>query len=77
MSDEAPTTIVYPFIIRIEDLREKDICTFGAYKWFKHHKLDWHDFVHNGISADKLLEIGDPMAVRVVERARGKCNSRL
>lgn len=66
-----------PFIIRIEDLREKNICTFGAYAWFKYHKLDWHDFVHNGISSDVLLKIGDPMAVRAVELARVKYNTRV
>jgi hypothetical protein len=45
-------------------------CNPGARVWFKHHGLDWNQFVNEGINADVLIATGDAMALAVVEEAK-------
>lgn len=59
-------------IIRMDDVRSVKMCSRGTRDFFKKHDLDWSDFLQNGIPADKLAATGDPMALQVVEAARGR-----
>jgi hypothetical protein len=54
-----------------------DYCNPGARRWFAHHKLDWSDFIVNGISEEVLLATGDAMALAVVEEARNEWAARV
>jgi len=53
-------------------IRKAQLCSDGVRTWWSRQGFDWSDFLDNGISADKLLETGDPMAMRVVEIARNE-----
>lgn len=57
-------------IVRVKHLRAAKICASGAQTWWEAEHLDWRDFVRNGIPAQRLLDTGDPRALRVVEIAR-------
>jgi hypothetical protein len=54
------------------DIRAAKMCSGGARDFFIKHDLDWKDFLANGIDAQKLIETGDAMALRVVEVAYGR-----
>lgn len=45
-------------------------CRDGMRRWFAEHDLDFHDFVQNGIEAEKLEAIGDAFALAAVKWAR-------
>ena len=47
-------------------------CAKGIRRWFSERKLDYRDFLKNGIDEERLLETGDPMAVAVVRQAHGQ-----
>lgn len=52
-------------------IRQANICSDGARKFFKRYDLDWSDFLANGIEAEKLEATGEAQALEVVEIARG------
>lgn len=58
--------------IYMKHVRKAVLCSRGARGFFELHKLDWNDFLQNGIEAEKLLETGDAQAALVVETARGE-----
>lgn len=41
----------------------------GGRDWFKHHGLDWRDFLRNGIPVVVLQQIDDSMAKNVINSA--------
>lgn len=47
-------------------------CHKGIRLFFKKYGLDYNDFRKNGIDAEILIEIGDSMALKAVEVARGR-----
>lgn len=53
-------------------VRAAKFCSAGARTWWKHHGLDWSDFLDNGIEPETLLQTGDALAARVVEIARNE-----
>lgn len=59
-------------IITIRDVHAAGMCSCGARKFFKRHKLDWLRFVKHGLSADVLSSTGDAMAMHVIEVASGR-----
>ena len=59
-------------IIRMDDVRAVKMCARGARAFFERYGLSWSEFLMNGISADKLIATGDPMALQVVEAVRGR-----
>lgn len=61
-----------PLIIRMRDIRAAKMCGTGTRKWFLKQGFDWSDFLVNGIDAQKFIDTGDGMALKVVELARGK-----
>lgn len=57
-------------VITIDHVRAVGLCVNGTRTWFARHGLDFRGFLRDGIDADTLLDIGDAMALRVVEHAR-------
>lgn len=57
-------------------LRAAKICNKGAKNWWKHHSLDWSDFVSNGIAVETLESTGDKMALDVARIARDEASGR-
>jgi hypothetical protein len=53
-------------IVKITDIRATGHCTLGIRRWFDSRGIDFHDFMRNGIEAERLLETGDGLAKRVV-----------
>lgn len=49
-----------------------NFCNKGARAFFDRHGLDWNEFMARGIPEEKLVAIGDAMAMRVVEQARAE-----
>lgn len=45
-------------------------CSRGLRNWAAFHGFDWNDFVHNGVTASRLLETGDSMILPVIEIAK-------
>lgn len=58
--------------ITMRDVRIANMCSRGARTWFEKQGFDYSDFLKNGISAEKFIATGDPMALQVVEVARGR-----
>lgn len=54
--------------------RRAGFCRNGARAWCARHGIDWRDFVHNGIAAERLEATGDALAMAVVDWAR-KCEA--
>lgn len=57
------------FRCEMADIRAARLCAGGARQWFKTYSLSYSDFVTNGISADMIVALGDPIGMRVVEQA--------
>jgi hypothetical protein len=57
-------------------LRAANICNKGAKNWWKHHGLNWSDFVSNGIAVETLESTGDKMALDVAKIARDEASGR-
>ncbi len=55
-------------IVTIKHMRP-GYCARGTEAFFKKHDLDWLDFKENGIDAQKLVNTGDEMAIKLAERA--------
>jgi len=69
-----------PVIVRMKNVRamrlgRDGLCSKGLRRWFAQHDLDWNDFIANGIPAEKLDEIGDPVARQVADIAREEASS--
>lgn len=63
-------------IVTIEHLRsipgfgpKKGFCASGGRAWFKRYRLDWSDFVKNGIDSDVLLATNDGLGQALVAHA--------
>lgn len=59
-------------IITMRDIRAVKMCSRGTRAFFIKHDLDWDEFLSEGIEAQKLLDTGDAMAIKVVENACGR-----
>jgi hypothetical protein len=57
-------------VITIDDIRKTGHCTRGARRWFQHNGLSFDDFLKNGVDAQRLLDTGDALALRVVQATR-------
>ena len=57
-------------VVRMIHVRQAKMCSHGAREFFKRHNLDWQDFLKNGISAEKLIQLNDAMANQVVKVAQ-------
>ena len=59
-------------IVRMRHLRKIKMCSHGGRAFALKHGFGWSDFLKNGIQADRLIDTGDAMALKVVEAARGE-----
>lgn len=57
-------------VITINDVTAAGHCAKGARRWFEGHGFDFRDFLKRGIRASRLLETGDALARRVVDKKR-------
>jgi hypothetical protein len=64
------TEVTSVVIVRMKHIRMAALCADGTRGWWIANRLDWRDFVKNGIEADRLAATGDPFAIRVAEIAR-------
>lgn len=56
-------------IVTVADVKKAGICIYpGAKGWFADNGLDFRDFLKNGISATKMLAVGDAHGALVVAR---------
>ena len=55
--------------VTIDDVRAVGLCVNGSRAWFERHGLDFRAFLRDGLDAETLLATGDAMALRVVEHA--------
>ena len=63
-------------LVTVSDLRKGGYCVSGAKRWFEAHDLDFRDFVKNGIDAEVVRPIGDPMSQRCIEIAEEREDGR-
>jgi len=59
-------------IVMHRHIRSLGYCNRGAREFFKKHRLDWADFLENGIHASALMATNDWMAARAVEIAEAE-----
>ncbi len=57
-------------IIKIEHTRAIGCCRKGVKKFLENHKLDWKEFLTEGLSEETLLKTNDAMAFKAVKFAR-------
>lgn len=58
--------------ITMDHVRQAHMCSRGARDFFRRYNLDWEEFLREGIDEEKLIELGDAMALQVVEVAHGR-----
>lgn len=56
--------------ITIQHVRAVGYCAKGAREFCDKYGFDWSDFLHNGVSEERLLETGDAMAEAIVKAAK-------
>jgi len=59
-------------IVTLTDARELGYCSRGLRAFFARHRLDWGQFLRQGLPAEALLDTGDAMAAALVEHVRRK-----
>lgn len=65
-------------IVTMEHMRavrwgsRRGYCSTGVESFFERYGLDFTDFLHNGITADKLRATGNALALRAVEIAEAR-----
>lgn len=62
--------------VYMKHIRAAKLCAGGTRKWWTDNGLDWNDFLKNGIAGERLIETGDPLALRPVEAARTERDGR-
>jgi len=55
-------------IVTMADVTKAGICARGTKGWFADNGLDFRDFLKNGISATRMLAVGDAHGALVVTR---------
>jgi hypothetical protein len=55
--------------IHARHIRAAKLCMGGARQWFASRDLDWNDFLTNGISADFIRGLDDPISNRALAEA--------
>lgn len=61
--------------VYVRHVRAARLCTRGARQWFATRNLDWNDFLANGLSADFLRELDDPVSNRALAVAEAEVES--
>lgn len=58
--------------VTMRDIRAAKMCSRGTRDFFIRHGMDWDKFLKEGLTEDHFIKTGDPMAMQVVEVARGR-----
>lgn len=48
----------------------RPLCRGGIEAWCERHGIDWSDFTGPGIPGERIVEIGDPYAMKLIDNAR-------
>lgn len=64
-----PELRIYP-----RHIRSARLCMRGARRWFESRQMNWNDFLTNGISADLIRELDDPISNRALAEAEKEAN---
>lgn len=56
--------------ITMKHIRRAGMCSSGARVFFIQNRLDWSDFLINGVSIEVIEATGDAMALQVAKVAR-------
>lgn len=59
-------------LVTMRDIRAAKMCGPGTRNFFKRHKMNWQEFITNGLPEEDFIATGDAMAMQVVEVARGR-----
>lgn len=55
--------------VKMEHVRRLGYCSSGVRAFFERNGLDYPSFLREGISAERLAETGDGMAMSAIEEA--------
>jgi hypothetical protein len=58
--------------VYVHHVRAAKLCMSGARKWFAMRGLDWNRFLEEGLSADFLRELNDPISNRALAQAEAE-----
>ena len=58
--------------VTVHHARRAGYCLLGCRAFAKRHNLNWKKFVREGLDAEELERLGDAIAMKVVEIARGR-----
>ena len=56
--------------IRMQHVRQANMCSRGAREFFARHGLDWQKFLSEGLDSDIIEATDDAMAIEVVKVAK-------
>ena len=56
--------------VHMRHVRQADLCASGTRAWFKHHGINYTDFLNNGVDSEVLLKLDDHFANLVVAKAK-------
>lgn len=57
-------------MVRVQHLRDANLCMRGAKMWFDQRGLDFREFLQNGLPIEQIEKIDDALARLVCEAAR-------
>lgn len=57
-------------LVEMQDLDALSFCHGGARRWFALHGLNWAAFLRDGIPAETLARVNDPLANAAIEQAK-------
>lgn len=62
--------------VYLRHARQVAYCSLGIRQFCKTYGIDFLKFVREGISAEQLKEIGDPLGLRLIEIAQQEINGK-
>ena len=57
-------------IVRVHHIRGAKLCGNGTRAWFKHHGIDYNEFLANGLPIEQVEALNDGFAEQVCAVAR-------
>ena len=70
MTDEALPMVHLRHARMIRRPNGRPLCREGIELWTQRHGIAWADFTGPGIPGERIVEIGDPYAMRLLVNAR-------
>lgn len=58
--------------VRMRHIRAARLCSGGTRDWFRHHGLNWSEFLSKGLPVEEFEKTGDKMAIDVANIARAE-----